>query len=265
MNRMLHRIIQYRFFILSSIRSEFRARFIRSRLGGLWMVIHPLAQASIFALVLTKVVGAKLPGMADSRFAYTVYLLSGTLAWSLFSEVLNRSLTLFIDHGQLLKKMAFPPITLPLIMAGSAFTHNLLLFVANLVVFLLLGHYPGVQIMWVPLLMVLTLALGLGLGMILGVLNVFIRDIGQVIPVVLQLGFWLTPIVYSVNSVPEGLRPLLRINPMTAIVDSFRNTMLFNTTPDFLSLGWLVPVILILLSGALFLFRRASAEIVDVL
>lgn len=262
---MLRSALRYRYFILSSIRSEFRARFIRSRLGGLWMIIHPLAQAAIFALVLTKVVAAKLPGMTNDKFAYAIYLLSGILAWSLFSEVISRCLTLFINNGNLLKKIVFPRISLPLIVAGSALFNNLLLFVAIIVVFGLLGHVPGVQMVWVPLLMLVTLALALGIGLILGVLNVFIRDVGQVIPVVLQLGFWFTPIVYTQNAVPEAFRPLLHINPMTTVVQGFQNAMLFNTTPNFVGLGWLVLVTLVLLRGALIMFQRASAEMVDVL
>ena len=107
------------------------------------MIIHPLAQAAIFALVLAEVMAAKLPGMANNKFAYAIYLLSGMLAWSLFSEIVSRCLTVFIDNGNLLKKMLFPRINLPLIIAGSALINNLLLLLAILVVFALLGHVPG--------------------------------------------------------------------------------------------------------------------------
>lgn len=265
MNDMLLSAWRYRHFILSSIRSEFRARFIRSKLGGLWMIINPLAQAAIFALVLAEVMAAKLPGMTNDKFAYAIYLLSGILAWSLFSEIISRCLTLFIDNGNLLKKIRFPRICLPLIVAGSSLFNNLLLFLAIIVVFGLLGHVPGTRIAWVPLLMLVTLALALGIGLILGVFNVFMRDVGQVVPVVLQLGFWFTPIVYTPNIVPEALRPILHMNPMTSLVQSYQHAMLFNTPPDFASLGWIALVTLMLLGGALIMFRRASAEIVDVL
>lgn len=255
----------YRHFILSSVQSEFRARLIRSKLGALWMIINPLAQAAIFALVLAEVMGAKLPGMVDDKFAYAIYLMSGLLAWALFTEVISRCLTLFIDNGNILKKIAFPRICLPLIVVGSVLFNNILLFVAIIVVFGFLGHVPGAQIAWVPVLMLVTLALALGIGLILGVLNVFIRDVGQVVPVVLQLGFWFTPIVYTPNIVPEALRPILEMNPMTTVVQSYQNAMLFNTPPDFVGLGWLVLATLVLLAASLIMFRRASAEMVDVL
>ena len=257
---------RYRHFILSSIRTEFRARFARSKLGGLWMIIHPLAQAAIFALVLAEVVGVRMPGaVAGNRFAYAMYLLSGMLGWSLFSEIVTRCLTVFIDNGNLLKKMLFPRINLPLIIAGSALINNILLLLATLVVFGLVGHVPGRQFAWMPILIVLTMALGLGIGLLLGVFNVFIRDVGQVVPIALQLGFWFTPIVYTSDVVPQRLRELLHLNPMTAIVQSFQNAMLFDRPPAFASLAWIFLIALVLMTAALALFRRASGEMVDVL
>ncbi len=265
MKDMLISAWRFRHFILSSIQSEFRARFVRSRLGGLWMIIHPLAQAAIFALVLAKLMSAKLPGMATTRFAYPIYLLSGMLAWTLFSEVINRCVTLFIDNGNLLKKISFPRICLPLTVSGATLFNNLLLFLAIVLVFGLLGHAPGIQMLWIPLLMLITLTLALGIGLILGVLNVFIRDIGQIVPILLQLGFWFTPIVYSLDIVPEAFRPFLHLNPMVTVVQSFQNVMLLNKAPNFISLGYLALSSVALLGGGLFIFRRASSEIVDVL
>lgn len=256
---------RYRQFILSSIQAEFRTRFGRSKLGGMWMIIHPLAQAAIFTLVLAEVMAAKLPNMANDKLAYAIYLLSGLIAWSLFSEIVNRCLTVFIDNGNLMKKMLFPRISLPLIVAGSALINNLLLLLAVLLIFALLGHVPGPQVAWVPLLVLLTMGLGLGVGLLLGILNVFARDIGQVVPVMLQLAFWFTPIVYTPSVIPAHLRPLLSLNPMTTIVQSFQDAMLFDKPLNIADLGWLTLVTLVLLSIVLALFRRASAEMADVL
>src|SRR5690349_15695232 len=108
----------YRLFILSSIRNEFLTRFARSRLGGLWMIIHPLTQVAIYALILSNVIAAKLPGL-DNKYSYPIYLMAGMLAWSLFTEIVSRCLTLFIEQGNLMKKMRFPRITLPAVVVGS--------------------------------------------------------------------------------------------------------------------------------------------------
>jgi lipopolysaccharide transport system permease protein len=256
---------RYRHFILSSIRNDYRARFIRSKLGGLWMVIHPLVNAAIFALVLAEVMAAKLPGMANDKFAYAIYLMSGVLAWSLFSEVVTRCLTLFIENGNLLKKLVFPRICLPLIVAGSALVNNLLLFVAVIVIFGLLGHVPSARLLWVPVMMGVPLALGLGVGLLIGVFNVFVRDVGQVVPVMLQLGFWFTPIVYTPNVLPTSIASLLRFNPMAAVVESYQNVMLYDTSPLWNELAWVGVIAIALLAVSLLVFRRANDDLVDAL
>jgi lipopolysaccharide transport system permease protein len=256
---------RYRHFVLSSITAEFRVRFARSKLGCFWMIIHPLVQAAIFALVLSEVVGARLPGMAENKSSYAIYLLAGTLAWSLFSEVITRCLSLFIDNGHLLKKIVFPRICLAIIASGSALLNNFFLFLAIVVMFALLGHFPGLQLAWVPCLVILTLALALGIGIILGVFNVFVRDVGQVAVVVLQLLFWLTPIVYPLQIVPESLRHWLEFNPMSWLVQGYQNALLFNTVPPVVDLGWIALASLFLMAFAFFLVQRASPEMVDVL
>lgn len=261
---MLSAAWRYRHFIASSIRNDFRARFVRSTLGGAWMFLHPLAQVLMFALVLSAVLSAKLPGI-ENRFAYAIYLTAGILAWSLFAEVLSRCLTIFIDSGNLMKKMVFPRICLPLIVTGSALVNSVLLLISILVIFAVLGHVPGLDALWLPVLFGITVALGLGIGLVLGVLNVFMRDVGQVVPVILQFAFWFTPIVYMPNIIPESYRGWLALNPMYHVVTGYQNVLVFNRPPEWAGLGVVGLISLALLGLALILFRKASAEMVDVL
>jgi len=253
---------RYRYFILSSIKTELRVKFIRSQLGGLWMILNPLAQVLIFAFVLSAVLSAKLPGIAN-RYAYAIYLMAGILAWSLFIEIVNRCLTLFIDNGNILKKLVFPRIALPLIVTGSASVNNALLLVAILMIFAILGHLPGTALIWLPVVMVINVALALGLGLALGVLNVFIRDIGQVVPVFLQFVFWFTPIVYTVEIIPKEYRAWLILNPLIPIITGYQRALLYNRAPDWAGLGVVALMAAGLLVFALVLFRKASPEMVD--
>ncbi len=255
---------RFRHFIVSSIRGEFASRFARSRLGGLWMILNPLAQAAMFAFVLATVLAARLPGI-DSRYGFAMFLMAGLLAWSLFVETVNRCLTVFIDNGGLLKKMSFPRICLPLVVAGSALVGNLMLLLATVAVFALLGELPGPHALWLLLLIPLTLALSLGLGLTLGVLNVFLRDIGQVMPIVLQFAFWFTPIVYAPSLIPEGIRPLLALNPMYPVVTAYQDVLVYGRAPQIGPLVGVAVVAVLLLAAALFLFRRAGSEMVDAL
>ena len=253
---------RYRYFIVSSIQTELRTKFIRSRLGGLWMILNPLAQVLIFAFVLSAVLSAKLQGI-DNRYAYAIYLMAGTLGWSLFAEIVNRCLTIFIDNGNILKKLAFPKIALPLVVIGSALVNNLLLLLAILVIFGVLGHAPGLALLWLPLLMVVAITLGVGLGLMCGVLNVFLRDIGQVVPVIMQFLYWFTPVVYMVNIIPEQYRAWLVLNPLIPLITGYQDVLLYDRMPDFTGLGTTFLIGLVLSVFSLVLFRKASPEMVD--
>lgn len=262
---MFRSLWHYRHFVLSSIRNELISRFARSKLGGLWMIINPLSQVAIYALILSNVLAAKLPGVSN-QYAYAIYLMAGLLAWTLFSEIIGRCLNLFIEQGNLMKKMSFPRITLPAIVVGSNLLNNILLFIAMLGIFAMLGHQFSVAMLWLMPLTLIVVVFALGIGLILGVMNVFLRDIGQLIPIIMQMLFWLTPIVYPVSIIPESYQHLLNLNPMYPITHAYQQILVYGAAPTLdggLATTAIIALVLILLS--LFLFRRASAEMVDVL
>lgn len=264
MKGMLKGAWDYRQFIISSIKTEFLARFARSKLGLLWMILHPLAQVLIYAFVLSIVMSARLPGI-QSSYGYASYLMAGMLAWSLFLDIIMRCLTIFLDNSVLLKKLVFPKICLPLIVSGSALLNNIALLLSTLVVFSLLDHLPGMMLLWLPGLIMLNVALAIGLGLFLGVLNVFIRDVGQTVPIVFQFWFWFTPIVYMGSIVPERFKGWLSLNPMYHIVTAYQNVLIFEKAPPFKELILVSIFTISLLACVLYVFRRASPEIVDVL
>jgi len=254
----------YRYFILSSIKTEFKSRFIRSKLGGLWIVIHPLAQVLIYALILSQIMTAKLPEVS-TQYAYPIYILSGVVIWTLFAEVLGKSLKVFIANGNLIKKMAFPKLSLPLITIGGALINFTVLIVVMFIVFGFLKHVPYHALFWLPLLILLTLALAIGIGIFLGTLNVFIRDIGQIMDVVLQFWFWLTPVIYMISIVPEKYHSLFMLNPMTGIVMGFQNILLYDKAPDLNLLVYPTIFAIISLILAMIVFYKAREDMADVL
>lgn len=255
---------RYRFFIVSSVRNDLRARVARSHFGAAWMVLQPLAQVAIFTLVLSEVLAARLPG-ATGKHSYAIYLMAGLLCWSLFVEITSRCLTIFVDNASLLKKIVFPRICLPIIVVGSALVNNLLLFLAMLGIFALMGHPPTLALAWLLPLAATTVALALGLGLLLGVLNVFLRDVGQVMTIVLQLWFWLTPIVYMPGIVPGRFQSLLALNPVYPIVQGYQSAVLYAKAPDIAALAWVALFAAGLLAAAMLVFRRAAPDMVDVL
>ncbi len=254
----------YRNFILSAIRSEFKGRFASSKIGALWYVLNPLAMATIFALVLSKVLGARI-GDVDNEASYAIYLMAGSAAWAVFNEVANRCLNVLLEYGNTMKKIAFPRIALPLIVLGGVLINHALLLAALSVVFAFFGHYPTVHWIALPIAIFVASAFGFGLGMLLGVLNVFLRDIGQAMGVIFQLWFWLTPIIYPLNILPENMQKIVGLNPITNLVIYYQDIMLYQRWPSLQSLAYPSTLAVVLVLLALYVFRRASAEIVDVL
>ena len=254
----------YRYFIVSSIKTEFKSRFVRSKLGAVWMVVHPLAQVLVYALILTQIMTAKLP-QVSTQYAYPVYILSGIVGWTLFTEILGKALNIFIVNANLLKKISFPKLALPLITVGTALVNFTIFLVIMFVVFGFLGHLPIHALQWLPVLTVLTVMLAIGIGLFFGTLNVFIRDIGQFMEVVLNFWFWLTPVVYMVSIVPEKYHSLFMLNPVTGIVMGFQSVLLYDKAPD---LGLLVyPTLFAIISMmlAMIVFYKAREDMADVL
>ena len=250
--------------MISSIKNDFSSRFARSKLGGLWAIFNPLAQVAIYALILSNILQAKMEGI-DSQYSFAIYLTAGMLGWNLFAEIVTRGLNVFVMNGNLIKKAMFPKVVLPAIAVGTCLLDNLLLFISILIIFALLGHMPTVQIIWLPVLIFSTVALGTGLGLILGIFNVFIRDIAQVVPIVMQVLFWFTPIVYPISIIPESYRHYLYFNPMYPLVKAYQDVLVFGSAPEMSQIVTIVLVSVALLIVGFFLFMRASEEMADVL
>lgn len=254
----------YRFYVASSIIGDFKSRFVRSRLGFAWVILNPLAQVSIYAFILSGMMASRIPDI-DNRFGYAIYLISGLLAWNLFSEVIDRSMRMFIANANVIKKVRFPRIVLPVIVVCTALVNNAALFVVMGVLLVLLGHplHPGILFV-VPLAIFVALFAAC-LGMVIGVLNVFIRDIEQVVPIILQVAFWFTPIIYPVSIIPERYHYLLELNPMFHVVDTYHRIIAYGQSIDITVLAYPAVLIVVLVPLALMMFRRAVPEMVDVL
>ena len=262
----------YRGFILGSVKREFQARYRNSLFGALWTVLNPLSMIVVYTVIFSHVMRARLPGV-DDGMAYSIYLCAGLLTWGLFSEITLRSQNMFLENANLLKKISFPRICLPVIVllnadnkgeGGTFALINFAIIVSLFLGFLLItGRLPGMALLALVPLLALQVIFSAGLGMILGVLNVFFRDVGQFFGICLQFWFWFTPIVYPMSILPEPIQRLLWLNPMTALMVSYQNLFLYGQWPVWSSL---LPVLII---GVLFcvlglrLFRRRVGEMVD--
>jgi lipopolysaccharide transport system permease protein len=258
----LHSAWSYRGFISGSIKREFQARYRNSLLGAAWTVLNPLAMIVVYTVIFSQVMRARLPGM-DNRFAYSIYLCAGLLTWGLFAEIIGRAQNVFLEHANLIKKVSFPRICLPLIVvlnAGLNFAISFSLFVLFLIVS---GNFPGITFAAVLPVLAVQVLFSIGLGMIVGVLNVFFRDVGQLFGVLLQFWFWFTPIVYPTSILPPALVPYVNLNPMTPIVASYQDILVHARWPQWQSLAYPAMAAVMLCILGLRLFRRHVGEIVD--
>ena len=259
---MLRAIWAYRDFIRGSVQREFQIKYRNSLLGVAWNIINPLAMIVVYTVIFAQVMRAKLPGV-DSTFAYSIYLCAGVLTWGLFAEVVGRSQNMFLENANLLKKISFPRITLPIIVMANAGLNFAIVFGLFLAFLVASGNFPGWVVLAVLPVLALQMAFAMGLGMVLGVLNVFFRDVGHFFGIFLQFWFWLTPIVYPPNILPERIKPLLTLNPMASIVAAYQGILVNQQCPHWVSL-WptaLLSVALCLLG--LHLFKKNVSEMVD--
>lgn len=259
---MLDNLVAYRGFIVGTVKRDFQARYQNSLLGSLWPLLNPLAMIVVYTLVFSQLMRSRLPGVTD-HLAYGFYICAGLLVWGLFSEVIGRSQTMFLDNANLIKKLSFPRICLPAVVILSAIINFAIAFSVFMAVMLITGDFPGVRILVIPLLLMVVLAFASGLGVIMGVLNVFFRDVGQAVGVILQFWFWLTPIVYPVDILPIEFRSFVEWNPATPLIAAFQDVLVYQRWPDWMSLIYPACVGLVTCSVALWLFRRHAGEMVD--
>ena len=259
----LRAVWQYRGFIAGSVKREFQAKYRHSLLGAAWIVLQPLATIVVYTLIFSQVMQAKVPGVESSTFTYSIYLCSGILTWSLFSEMAARAQGMFLEHANLIKKLSFPRLCLPTIVVINALANFAVIFSLFLLFLLATGTFPGWIFLAIVPLLLIQIAFAVGLGVTLGILHVFFRDVGQLFSVGLFFWFWLTPIVYPLAILPEALQQMIRLNPMTGLIGGYQAVMVEQSAPDWQAL-WLISALAVgLLTIAWRLYRRHAGEMVD--
>lgn len=163
----------------------------------------------------------------------------------------------------MIKKLSFPKISLPAIVVISSLTNFGIIFSIFIGFLIISGNIPELPILALPALLILQVMFAASLGLILGLLNVFFRDVGQVVGIVLQFWFWFTPIVYPLSIVPESMQHWILLNPMTPLITAYQNIFVLNQWPDWGDLLPLGVVSLATVLAGLRLFRKLSPEMVD--
>lgn len=216
----------------------------------------------VYTLIFSTVMKARLPGSDDS-WAYSIYLCAGILTWTYFSDTVLRCQTLFIEQANLLKKVNFPRLTLPIIVLLSSTINFIIIFFILILFLLAIGRFPGISILLVLPVLALQQGFAIGLGMLTGTLNVFSRDVGKFIGIVMTFWFWMTPIIYPIEILPPVLQDALKWNPMFESMNFYHALLLGNEIPPASSLYYLAFFSLTSLLLGYFCFHKLVADMVD--
>jgi lipopolysaccharide transport system permease protein len=213
-------------------------RYKGSYLGLAWSFVTPLATLLVYTFVFSVVFKARWEGaVTGSHAEFALALFAGLIVFNIFSETILAAPNLIVSNANYVKKVVFPLEILPVSLLGSALTNSLFGLVILLVGSLfILGQIPW-TLVFLPLMYLPLIFICLGLGWFLASLGVFIRDIGHLLGVIVQILFFLTPIVYPLSAVPERFRFFLFLNPLTFIVNHFRRVALFGQQPDWGAFG----------------------------
>ncbi len=245
---MLQVLYRYRWLLYELVVRDLVLRYRGSVLGFVWTILNPLLFMVIYTLVFSVYLRI---GIAH----YAVFLIAGLVPWQWFASSVQAGTSSIVDGRMFVGKTVFAPIILVLVPVLSNLV-NLLFSLPILVAIVLIFRVPlGWSILALPLLLAIQFLLTSGIAMFLATLNVFFRDLQQLIAVVLLLLFYLTPIIYSLSSVPKGFRPYVLGNPLAALIVSYQDIFYENSFPS-----WKHLLYALLASAALFYAGRAVFE-----
>lgn len=218
-------LYKYRELLKSNTKKEVRGKYKHSFLGVLWSFLNPLLQILVYAIVFPLI-------LKNNQEHYVVFLCCGLIPWNFFATAINKSASTMLENGNIIKKVYFPREILPI----SVVTSELINFVISTIIILAFVIFDGVKltpyILYYPLIVIVQYLLILAISFIVSSITVYIRDIQHFIGVALQLFFYATPIVYAANTIPEEFSWILKYNPMTYIINGYRDIFLNQTAPD---------------------------------
>ncbi len=222
-------LYDYRELLKTSVKKDIGGKYKHSFLGVLWSFVNPLLQIIVYAIVFPLI-------MRNNIEYYVVFMVCGLIPWNYFSTVINRASFTMIENGNIIKKVYFPREILPL----SVVTSETVTFLISsiIIVAFTIGYGLGItiNIVFYPILLVIQFILLLGISLFVSSITVYFRDLQHFIGVLLQLFFYATPIVYSIDAIPENFTWIFKFNPMTYIIEGYRDIFYYQTTPEMGSL-----------------------------
>jgi lipopolysaccharide transport system permease protein len=260
---LINSALRNRELILLLIQRDIVGRYRGSLFGVVWAFIHPLFMLSVYTIVFGRFFQAKW-GNTGSTWEFALILFSGLIIFNLFSECLTRAPALVANNPNFVKKVIFPLEILPFVSTGSALFHSIVSIVAWLCFYVSINGLPSASILYLPLILLIFMPTILGISWFLAAAAVYFKDISQIMGMATQALLFLSPVFYSMQLVPESFRWVMRLNPLTLIIEQARIVMLAGGTPDFSSLALYAIISLAICWGGFVFFQRLRVSFADV-
>lgn len=256
----------YRDLLYFLIWRDVKVRYKQTVLGAAWAILQPTMTMVVFTIFF-----GGLAGISSGELPYPIFSFAGLLPWTFFAQGLNQSSNSLVGSQNLISKVYFPRLVIPLATVTAGVVDFLLAFLVLLAMMAFYGIWPGVAVIWLPLLLGLAFATALGVGMWMSALNVQYRDVRFVVPFLVQIWLFTTPVIYPASTVTSKLEGLglpgwlFGLNPMAGVVEGFRWAVLgVDSRPGPLILASAAMSALLLISGVLY-FRRMERTFADVI
>lgn len=222
---------RHRNLIRNLIVREVVGRYKGSTLGVLWSLVTPIFMLIVYTFVFSEVFNARWGGGSDSKTEFALILFAGLMIFNLFAECISRAPGLVLANINYVKKVIFPLEVLPVVVLGSALFHFSVSFLVWLTAYVYLNGMPHWTVLLLPLIIAPFVLFVLGLSWLLASVGVFLRDIGQLIVIVVQVLMFMSPIFYPITALPEHFRHLLYLSPLTLPIEMARDVMYWGTVP----------------------------------
>jgi len=248
----------------SFAKRDFRERYFGTGLGQLWYILSPIITIFIYTVIFSDFMKMKL-NIIDNSYAYSIYLVPGLLAWTSFSTILMRLSTSIFEKANMIKKINVPMHTFHLSIVITEFFLFMLSISLGIVFLLLVNHPITLTFLWLIPIMFLQTMFAFSLGVILSLFTPFFKDLKEAIPIVVQLWFWMTPIIYMKEMIEKKYPALLTYNPFYHFVHIYQDIFLFAKTP---ALNDLVTIVIISFSTfvlAAYLYKKMISTIKDII
>lgn len=249
-------LYQYRELLKTNVQKEIRGKYKGAWLGILWSFLNPLLMLMVYSLVFPYIMRVQIPN-------YTMFLMTALMPWNFFTQTVANSSFAVIASGSILKKVYFPREILPISVVLSNVVNFLITFII-IIVFLL---FSGVGITWTillfPLVLLVQTLLMFGIAFILSSITVYARDVEHIVNVIVMALFYGTPIVYTLDMLPAKFRTILYLNPMTPIIDAYRDVLFYQKLPNFMQLGIVAVISVGIMIFGLWVFRKLQKNFVE--